>query len=84
MVDLPLTNNSNRSFGESVGVQRTPHVVGDLIGVHILGTSGHMGTVQQTSTTVLVGGIGICRLMDKGNCGYDIGNKVKQFLRKLI
>ena len=32
----------------------------------------YMGGVQQTSTTVLVGGIGVCRLMDKGNCGAMI------------
>ena len=49
-----------------------PHVIGDLIGIHVLGTSAHIGTVQQTSTTVLVGGIGVCRLMDKGNCGAMI------------
>ena len=46
-----------------------PHVVGDLIGIHVLGTSAHVGTVQQTSTTVLVGGLGVARLMDKGDCG---------------
>ena len=24
-----------------------PHVIGDLIGIHVLGTSAHVGTVQQ-------------------------------------
>ena len=47
-------------------------IIGKDSGIHILGTSAHIGTVQQTSTTVLVGGIGVCRLMDKGNCGAMI------------
>ena len=45
-----------------------PHVVGDLIGPHILGTSVHVGTIQLGSTTVLAGGVGMARLMDKGDC----------------
>ena len=36
-----------------------PHVVGDLIGIHVLGTSAQVGTEQQTSSTVLEGGISI-------------------------
>ena len=45
-----------------------PHVVGDLIGPHVLGTSVHTGTILETSTTVLAGGKGVARLMDKGDC----------------
>ena len=44
-----------------------PHVVGDLIGPHVLGLSVHTGTVIG-STTVLVNGKGLARLMDKGDC----------------
>mgnify|MGYP003151032810 FL=1 len=46
-----------------------PHVVGDVIGPHVLGTSAHGGTIGKASTTVLAGGKGIARLMDKGDCG---------------
>jgi uncharacterized Zn-binding protein involved in type VI secretion len=46
-----------------------PHVVGDSIQIHILGQSAHVGTILNTSTTVLAGGKGIARMMDKGNCG---------------
>ena len=45
-----------------------PHVVGDLIGPHVLGTSVHTGTVLDVSTTVLAGNKGVARLMDKGDC----------------
>ena len=45
-----------------------PHVVGDLIGVHILGQSAHTGTVADASTTVLAVNKGLARLMDKGDC----------------
>jgi len=46
-----------------------PHVVGDSIQIHILGQSAHVGTILNTSTTVLAGGKGIARMMDKGDCG---------------
>jgi len=46
-----------------------PHVVGDVIGPHVLGTSAHGGTIGKASTTVLAGGKGIARMMDKGDCG---------------
>ena len=46
-----------------------PHVVGDLIGPHVLGQAVHTGLVQKVSTTVLAGGLGVARLMDKGDCG---------------
>ena len=46
-----------------------PHVVGDVIGPHVLGTSAHGGTIGKGSTTVLAGGKGIARMMDKGDCG---------------
>ena len=49
-----------------------PHVVGDLIGPHVLGTSVHTGTIGQASTTVLAQSKGVARLMDKGNCGAMI------------
>ena len=48
-----------------------PHVVGDLIGPHVLGTSVHTGTISKVSTTVMTskGTKGVARLMDKGDCG---------------
>jgi uncharacterized Zn-binding protein involved in type VI secretion len=47
-----------------------PHVATDLIGPHVLGTSAHTGLVQDVSTTVTVtGGLGLARMMDKGDCG---------------
>ena len=49
-----------------------PHVVGDLIGPHVLGTSVHTGTIGQASTTVLAANKGIARMMDKGDCGAII------------
>ena len=45
-----------------------PHVIGDLIGPHVLGNSVHTGKVLG-STTVLANGKGVARLMDKGDCG---------------
>ena len=45
-----------------------PHVAGDPIGPHVLGQAVHAGAVQKVSTTVLAGGLGLARLMDKGDC----------------
>ena len=45
-----------------------PHVANDLIGPHVLGQAVHTGMVQKVSTTVLAGGLGLARLMDKGDC----------------
>ena len=45
-----------------------PHVANDLIGPHVLGQAVHTGLVQKVSTTVLAGGLGLARLMDKGDC----------------
>ena len=47
-----------------------PHVVGDLIGPHVLGQAVHTGTVAEVSTTVVTGPLenGLARLMDKGDC----------------
>jgi len=45
-----------------------PHVAQDVIGVHVLGQAVHTGLVQKVSTTVLAGGLGLARLMDKGDC----------------
>jgi len=47
-----------------------PHVVGDLIGPHVLGQAVHTGAVQKVSTTVVTGPLenGLARLMDKGDC----------------
>ena len=47
-----------------------PHVMGDLIGPHVLGQAVHTGTVQKVSTTVVTasGAKGLARLMDKGDC----------------
>ena len=46
-----------------------PHAAGDVIGPHVLGTSAHAGAVQDVSTTVTAGGLGLARMMDKGDCG---------------
>ena len=46
-----------------------PHVIGDVIGPHILGYSVHGGTILKGSTTVLAENKGLARLMDKGDCG---------------
>ena len=46
-----------------------PHVANDPIGPHVLGQAVHTGLVQKVSTTVLAGGLGVARLMDKGDCG---------------
>ena len=46
-----------------------PHVVGDLIGPHVLGTSVHTGSIGKASSTVLAGNKGVARMMDKGDCG---------------
>ena len=45
-----------------------PHVATDVIGPHVLGQAVHTGLVQKVSTTVLAGGLGLARLMDKGDC----------------
>ena len=45
-----------------------PHVATDVIGPHVLGQAVHTGMVQKVSTTVLAGGLGLARLMDKGDC----------------
>ena len=49
-----------------------PHVIGDAIGVHILGNSAHVGTIGVGSATVLAQSKGLARLMDKGDCGAMI------------
>ena len=46
-----------------------PHVADDVIGVHVLGTSAHGGSILKVSTSVLAQDKGIARLMDKGDCG---------------
>lgn len=46
-----------------------PHVAGDAIAVHVLGNSAHAGSIAQVSSSVLFGGKGAARLMDKGDCG---------------
>ena len=48
------------------------HVVGDVIGVHVLGTSAHAGTIAQASTTVFANSKGVARIMDTGDCGAMI------------
>ena len=50
-----------------------PHVVGDVIIVHVLGNSAHGGTIGLTSTTVMAANKGLARLMDTGDCGAMIG-----------
>ena len=46
-----------------------PHVVGDVIAVHVLGNSAHAGTIGLGSTTVFAENKGLARLMDTGDCG---------------
>jgi uncharacterized Zn-binding protein involved in type VI secretion len=46
-----------------------PHVAMDIIAPHVLGLSAHPGLVQDVSTTVTAGGLGLARMMDKGDCG---------------
>ena len=46
-----------------------PHVLGDSIGIHILGQSAHIGTIAKASSTVLAANKGVARMMDKGDCG---------------
>ena len=48
------------------------HVVGDAIGIHILGNSAHAGTIALGATTVLAGKKGVARMMDSGDCGAMI------------
>ena len=47
-----------------------PHVVGDLIGPHVLGQAVHTGAIAEVSATVVTGPLenGLARLMDKGDC----------------
>ena len=52
--------------------KKPPHVVGDVIAVHVLGLSAHAGTVGIASTTVYAGNKGIARIMDSGDCGAMI------------
>ena len=63
----PITPTTTTVLGLNV----PPHVVGDVIAPHVLGTSVHTGVVQDVSTTVLTakGVKGVARLMDKGDCG---------------
>ena len=46
-----------------------PHVVGDVIGPHVLGNSVHGGSIGKASSTVLAENKGLARMMDKGDCG---------------
>ena len=45
-----------------------PHIVGALIGPHVLGQAVHTGTVGKASSTVLVTNQGLARLLDKADC----------------
>ena len=61
---------------------KPPHVLGDLIGPHVLGTSGHPGTILQTSTKTFFANKGAARLMDKGSCGAMLMGSGGQVLIK--
>ena len=52
--------------------KKIPHVAGDAIVVHVLGTSAHAGTILNASTTVFFGGKAAARLMDTADCGAQI------------
>ena len=51
---------------------KPPHVLGDLIGPHVLGQAVHPGTILKTSTKTFFANKPAARLMDKGNCGAMI------------
>ena len=50
-------------------MSKPPHVLGDMIGPHLLGQAVHPGSILQTSTKTFFAKKGAARLMDKGNCG---------------
>ena len=50
-----------------------PHGVGDLIAIHVLGNSAHLGNIGAGSSTVLPNNIPF-RLMDKGTCSLLMGS----------
>ena len=59
----------------TVGVlvmKKPPHVMGDMIGPHVLGQAVHPGTILKTSTKVMFAKKFAARLMDKGSCGAMI------------
>ena len=51
---------------------KPPHVLGDMIGPHVLGQAVHPGAILKTSTKTFFANKGAARLMDKGNCGAMI------------
>ena len=55
-------------------MSKPPHVLGDMIGPHLLGQAVHPGSILQTSTKTFYGPgkVPAARLMDKGNCGAMI------------
>ena len=53
-------------------MNKPPHVLGDVIGPHILGQAVHPGTILKTSTKVFWANKPAARLMDKGSCGAMI------------
>ena len=56
------------------------HSVGDIIAIHVLGNSAHLGAIGFGSTTVFASGKGVARLMDKGDCGAMILGSVGNVL----
>ena len=57
-----------------------PHGVGDLIAIHILGNSAHVGNIGAGSSSVLANNIPVARLMDKGTCGAVLMGSVGNVL----
>ena len=57
-----------------------PHGVGDLIAIHVLGNSAHLGNIGAGSSTVLANNIPLARLMDKGTCGAVLMGSVGNVL----
>ena len=53
-------------------MSKPPHVMGDMIGPHLLGQAVHPGSILKTSTKTFFKGKPAARLMDKGNCGAMI------------
>ena len=59
-----------------------PHVMGDMIGPHVLGQAVHPGTILSASTKTFFANKGAARLMDKGSCGAMLMGSGGQVLIK--
>ena len=70
---MPATISGDPSLGHAFSPSAlTPTQATVVIGVHVLGTSAHAGTIAQASTTVFANSKGVARIMDTGDCGAMI------------